>query len=90
MTSRARVYGNWRGLVGGALDDFVGADLRHVAGATAMSFEQILPKARGAPLCHIRLRCHVVAELKVKRFGPGFAGRLNFCVNAVDKPIRVP
>ena len=37
---------------------------------------------------HIRLRCYVVVELKVKPFEPEFAGKLNFYVNAVDKLIR--
>ena len=37
---------------------------------------------------HIRLRCYVVCELKVKPFEPEFAGKLNYYVNAVDELLR--
>lgn len=33
---------------------------------------------------HIRLRCYIVCELKVRPFEPEFAGKLNYYVNAVD------
>ena len=33
---------------------------------------------------HIRLHCYVVVELKVVKFKPEFAGKLNFYVSAVD------
>ncbi len=39
---------------------------------------------------HIRLRCYVVVELKVKAFEPEFAGKLNFYVNAVDHFVKLP
>ena len=37
---------------------------------------------------HIKLKCYVVVELKVKPFDPEFAGKLNFYVNAVDELIK--
>jgi len=37
---------------------------------------------------HIRLRCYVVCELKVKPFEPEFAGKLNYYVNAVDELLK--
>ena len=37
---------------------------------------------------HIKLKCYVVVELKVKAFEPEFAGKLNFYVNAVNELIR--
>ncbi|HAM15066.1 MAG TPA: DUF1016 domain-containing protein [Eggerthellaceae bacterium] len=141
------------GLSRSALDDFIRADLYHVAGTAVTNFGQRLPKAQGAIaqeiikdtydlgfvalssgydeialeaaleqnitrfllelgtgfafvgrqkevvvsgktrridmlFYHIRLRCYVVVELKVKPFEPEFAGKLNFYVNAVDKLIR--
>lgn len=37
---------------------------------------------------HIRLRCYVVCELKVKPFEAEFAGKLNYYVNAVDELLK--
>ena len=37
---------------------------------------------------HIRLRCYIVCELKAKPFEPEFAGKLNYCVNAVDELMK--
>lgn len=37
---------------------------------------------------HIRLRCYIVCELKVKPFEPEFAGKLNYYVNAVDDLLK--
>lgn len=37
---------------------------------------------------HLRLHCHVVIDLKVVKFTPEFAGKLNFYVSAVDSQIR--
>ena len=37
---------------------------------------------------HIKLKCYVVVELKVKAFEPEFAGKLNFYVNAVNELIK--
>lgn len=37
---------------------------------------------------HIRLRCYIVCELKVKPFEPEFAGKLNYYVNAVDELLK--
>ena len=39
---------------------------------------------------HIRLRCYVVIELKVKPFEPEFASKLNFYVNAVNTYVKAP
>ena len=39
---------------------------------------------------HIRLRCYIVVELKVKPFIPEFASKLNFYVNAVDRFVKMP
>jgi predicted nuclease of restriction endonuclease-like (RecB) superfamily len=37
---------------------------------------------------HVRLHCYVVVELKVGRFKPEYAGKLNFYLSAVDGEIR--
>lgn len=37
---------------------------------------------------HIRLRCYIVCELKVKPFEPEFAGKLNYYINAVDELMK--
>ncbi len=37
---------------------------------------------------HIRLKAYVVVELKVKPFEPGYAGKLNYYVNAVDELLK--
>ena len=37
---------------------------------------------------HIRLRCYIVCELKVRPFEPEFAGKLNYYVNAVDDLLK--
>lgn len=37
---------------------------------------------------HIRLRCYIVCELKVKPFEPEYAGKLNYYVNAVDELLK--
>lgn len=37
---------------------------------------------------HIRLRCYIVCEIKVKPFEPEFAGKLNYYVNAVDELLK--
>lgn len=39
---------------------------------------------------HIRLRCYVVVDLKVKPFEPEFAGKINFYVNAVNDLMKSP
>lgn len=39
---------------------------------------------------HLRLRCHVVIELKVGAFQPEFAGKMNFYLAAVDDLLRHP
>ncbi len=37
---------------------------------------------------HLRLHCYVVIELKVDKFKPEYAGKLNFYVSAVDSQVR--
>lgn len=39
---------------------------------------------------HLRLHCYVVVELKVEKFKPEHAGKLNFYVSAVDSQVRTP
>ena len=39
---------------------------------------------------HVRLRCYIAAEIKVKPFEPEFAGKLNFYVSAVDELMKAP
>ena len=37
---------------------------------------------------HIKLKCYVVVELKVRPFEPEFVGKLNFYVNAIDELLK--
>lgn len=37
---------------------------------------------------HLRLHCYIVIELKVDKFKPEYAGKLNFYVSAVDSQVR--
>ena len=37
---------------------------------------------------HIRLRCHVVIELKIDDFKPEYAGKLNFYLSAADAQLK--
>src|SRR5665811_2563773 len=39
---------------------------------------------------HLRLRCFVVVELKMRPFIPEFAGKMNFYLSAVDDLLRHP
>ena len=39
---------------------------------------------------HLKLRCFVVMELKMREFVPEYAGKLNFYVSAVDGHLRQP
>ena len=39
---------------------------------------------------HLRLRCFVVIELKVREFQPEFSGKMNFYLAAVDDLLRHP
>lgn len=39
---------------------------------------------------HLRLRCYVVVDLKMKGFEPEFAGKMNFYLSAVDDQMRHP
>ncbi|MBX3071983.1 MAG: DUF1016 family protein [Thermomicrobiales bacterium] len=39
---------------------------------------------------HLQLRCYVVIDLKVEKFKPEFAGKMNFYLAAVDDLIRHP
>ena len=37
---------------------------------------------------HLRLRCFVIAELKIDDFKPEYAGKMNFYLSAVDEQLR--
>lgn len=37
---------------------------------------------------HLRLRCYVVIDLKMKKFQPEFSGKMNFYLSAVDNLLR--
>lgn len=39
---------------------------------------------------HLRLRCYMVIELKAGGFKPEYAGKINFCLSAVDDRLRHP
>lgn len=39
---------------------------------------------------HLRLRCYVVVDLKMRQFTPDDAGKLNFYLSAVDSQLRHP
>jgi len=39
---------------------------------------------------HLRLRCFVVVDLKMRPFEPEFAGKMNFYLSAVDDQLRHP
>ncbi len=39
---------------------------------------------------HLRLRCYLVIDLKVKAFEPEFVGKMNFYLSAVDDLLRHP
>ena len=39
---------------------------------------------------HVRLRCYVILDLKMGKFQPEFAGKMNFYLAAVDDLLRHP
>jgi predicted nuclease of restriction endonuclease-like (RecB) superfamily len=39
---------------------------------------------------HLRLRCYVVIDLKIKEFQPEYSGKMNFYISAVDDLLRHP
>ena len=39
---------------------------------------------------HVRLRCYIACEIKVKPFEPEFTGKLNYYVSAVDELVKAP
>jgi len=39
---------------------------------------------------HIPLRCYLVIDLKMKKFKPEFAGKMNFYLTTVDKQLKLP
>ena len=39
---------------------------------------------------HVRLRCHVIIDVKMVEFEPEFAGKMNFYLSAVDDLLRHP
>jgi len=38
--------------------------------------------------CHLKLRCYVVVDLKMRAFKPEFSGRMNFYLSAIDDLLR--
>jgi len=61
---------------------FVGRQV-HLEFATADYYIDLL-------FYHLKLRCYVVVELKVVPFDPGFVGKLNMHLSAVDDLLRHP
>ena len=59
---------------------FVGRQKELVVSGTTRSIDLLF--------YHIRLRCYVAVELKVKSFEPEYAGKLNFYVSAVDELLK--
>ncbi len=39
---------------------------------------------------HIKLHCYIVIDLKIRKFEPEYAGKMNFYVNAVDDLLKSP
>ena len=39
---------------------------------------------------HLKLRCFVVIDLKMKKFTPADAGQMNFYLSAIDSQMRHP
>ncbi len=61
---------------------FVGRQVRMEVGGDEYSLDLLL--------YHLRLRCFVVVDLKMKPFEPEFAGKINFYLSAVDDQMRHP
>jgi len=61
---------------------FVGRQVRFEVGGEEFSLDLLF--------YHLRLRCFVVVDLKMKPFEPEFAGKMNFYLSAVDDQMRHP
>ena len=61
---------------------FVGRQVRLEVGGEDFSLDLLF--------YHLRLRCFVVVDLKMKPFEPEFAGKMNFYLSAVDDQMRHP
>lgn len=61
---------------------FVGRQVRLEVGGEDFSLDLLF--------YHLRLRCFVVVDLKMKPFEPEFAGKMNFYLSAVDDQLRHP
>ena len=59
---------------------FVGQQVRLEVGGDDFSLDLLF--------YHLRLRCFVVVDLKMKPFEPEFAGKMNFYLSAVDDQMR--
>ena len=59
---------------------FVGRQVRLEVGGEDFSLDLLF--------YHLRLRCFVVVDLKMKPFEPEFAGKMNFYLSAVDDQMR--
>lgn len=66
----------------GAGFSFVGRQVRIEVGGDEYSLDLLF--------YHLRLRCFVVVDLKMKPFEPEFAGKMNFYLSAVDDQLRHP
>lgn len=66
----------------GAGFSFVGRQVRIEVGGDEYSLDLLF--------YHLRLRCFVVVDLKMKPFEPEFAGKMNFYLSAVDDQMRHP
>ena len=61
---------------------FVGRQAEIIASGKTRRFDMLF--------YHIRLRCYIVVDLKVKPFQPEFVGKMNFYVNAVNDLLKTP
>jgi len=66
----------------GAGFSFVGRQVRIEVGGDEYALDLLF--------YHLRLRCFVVVDLKMKPFEPEFAGKTNFYLSAVDDQMRHP
>lgn len=66
----------------GAGFSFVGRQVRIEVGGDEYALDLLF--------YHLRLRCFVVVDLKMRAFEPEFAGKINFYLSAVDDQMRHP
>jgi predicted nuclease of restriction endonuclease-like (RecB) superfamily len=61
---------------------FVGRQVRFTVGGADFSLDLLF--------YHLRLRCFIVVDLKMKSFEPEFTGKMSFYLSAVDAQMRHP